>query len=265
MIPLLTASFFVFGLIIGSFLNVVICRFHTSKSFGGRSICLSCNEKIHWYDNIPLLSFFVLRGRCRMCGTKFSWQYPLVELLSGVIFVLLFYKFQYLFWGNTLWFVASFSFYAILFSLLVVIAAYDLRHKIIPDGLVILFGALAFAGMFVDWGTALGFQIPTLAEVLCGIAAALPFALIWLVSKGAWMGLGDAKLMLGLGWLLGPMRIVPALLVAFGLGFIFGVFMMAFSKKYNLKSEIPFAPFLIIGTLVAFFFEAYLVPLLLFF
>src|SRR3989344_8987856 len=133
MILLLTIIFFVFGLIIGSFLNVVIIRLNTDKSFSGRSGCMACQNKLSWYELIPLFSFFVLKGRCRNCKSKISVQYPVVELISGIIFASLFLKFENVFYINTLAFSISYAYYVTMFSILLIIAVYDLRHKIIPD------------------------------------------------------------------------------------------------------------------------------------
>ncbi|KKP84730.1 MAG: Type 4 prepilin-like protein leader peptide-processing enzyme [Parcubacteria group bacterium GW2011_GWD2_35_7] len=94
----LTIIFFILGLIIGSFLNVVIFRFNTERSFGGRSGCMTCQNKLCWYELIPLISFFALKGRCRNCKAKISIQYPIVELMSGLIFAGLFLKFQDIFY-----------------------------------------------------------------------------------------------------------------------------------------------------------------------
>lgn len=251
----LTIVFFLLGLIIGSFLNVVICRYNTARSFGGRSMCLSCSEEIDWHDLVPLFSFLVLRGRCRSCQSKISWQYPLVEFITGIIFALLFWKFEYLFWSGAWLFALHLAFYAAAFSLALVIAVYDLKHKIIPDVVVFVFGALAFLGLFLFQA---GFFLPhwpSLWDMSVGIFAALPFAALWFLSRGTWMGLGDAKLMLGLGWLLGAQNTVFALFIAFGLGFLVGVAMLIVSKKYHLRSEIPFAPFLVLGAFLAFIFE----------
>ncbi|MFA5095391.1 MAG: prepilin peptidase [Candidatus Paceibacterota bacterium] len=256
----LTIVFFIFGLIIGSFLNVVIFRFNTARSFGGRSGCMTCQNKLCWYELIPLISFFALRGRCKNCKTKISIQYPIVELISGLIFAGLFLKFQDVFFINTLVFSVSYAYYAVMFSLLLVIAVYDFKHKVIPDILSLIFGIVAFIGLF--FFTEYGFYIhlPSILEFLSGILLALPFALIWLVSSGTWMGLGDAKLALGLGWLLGFNRILSGAVMAFWSGAIIGFLLIVFSKKYGMKSEISFAPFLVLGVLIAFLFELHLFP-----
>jgi len=253
--------FFILGLIIGSFLNVVIFRFNTQRSFGGRSGCMTCQNKLCWYELIPLISFFALKGRCRNCKTKISIQYPIVEFISGLIFAGLFLKFQDVFYINTLVFSISYAYYATMFSILLVIAVYDLRHKIIPDMLSFLFGVITFIGLFLFSNYLFYSHIPTILEFLSGILLALPFALIWLVSKGAWMGLGDAKLALGLGWLLGFSSLLSGAVVAFWSGAVIGLILIVFSKNYKIKSEIPFAPFLVLGALIAFLFELQLFPI----
>ncbi|MEK9182532.1 MAG: prepilin peptidase [Patescibacteria group bacterium] len=255
-----TIIFFSFGLIIGSFLNVVIYRYNTAKSFGGRSACMSCQKKLCWYELIPLISFVTLRGRCKTCKTKISIQYPFVELMTGLISVFLFLKFQYMFYVNTLIFTGIYAYYMFMFSLLLVIAVYDLKHKIIPDKLSLLFGIFAFSGLFIF--TSYGFlpHIPSIVELLSGVLIALPFALFWLISKGTWMGLGDAKLALGLGWLLGLSRALSGLVIAFWSGAILGVILIVVSRKYGMKSEISFAPFLVLGAFLAFILELHLFP-----
>ena len=262
---LLGIIFFIFGLIIGSFLNVVIFRFNTKRSLGGRSGCMSCLNKLSWYELIPLFSFLGLRGRCKNCKTKISIQYPLVEFITGLFFALLFVKFQDVLVSDTFKFVISYAFYAILFSILLVIAVYDLRHKIIPDILSLVFGVLAFLGLFFFHNNGfsnvpdLYFRIPILWEFLSGPLVALPFAFFWLISHGRWMGFGDAKLALGIGWLLGITMAFSSLVIAFWSGSIVGICFIFISKmngknNVGMKSEIPFAPFLVLGAFLVFIF-----------
>ncbi|MEK7140479.1 MAG: prepilin peptidase [Patescibacteria group bacterium] len=268
---ILIIIFFTFGLIIGSFLNVVILRYHTEKSFGGRSACMSCQNKLCWYELIPLLSFFALQGRCRNCQTKISWQYPLVECITGIIFAGIFWKFsagggsafggQNLFFTDTLAFTVSYAYYVTAFSLLLVIAVYDWKHKIIPDTLAFVFGLLAFLGMFLFLNHNFYPHLPSLGEIMSGVVIALPFALIWFLSKGAWMGLGDAKVALGLGWLLGLASVLSGAVVAFWFGAIIGLLLIWLSPKYSIRSEIPFAPFLVLGAFLAFMLELHFFPL----
>jgi len=279
MLTILATIFFILGLIIGSFLNVVIIRLNTEQSFGGRSGCMSCQNKLTWYELIPVFSFLGLRGRCKNCKTKISFQYPLVELITGLIFALLFLRFQDLFFFNTLDFVFTYAYYAVIFSILIVIAVYDLKHKIIPDILSLVLGILAFVGLFFFHATAgqvinyglpaqVGFSphIPTLLEFLAGPIIALPFAFFWLVSSGKWMGLGDAKLAISLGWLLGLFGALSGVVFSFWIGAIVGLSLVIFSrldsarlaKKHGMKSEIPFAPYLVLGVTLVFLFGLYL-------
>ncbi len=263
MIFLFIVIFFALGLIIGSFLNVVIYRINTKKSFGGRSACMVCRHQLAWYELIPVFSFLFLKGRCLNCKTKISLQYPLVEFATGLIFALLFWKFQNILFISVPIFAVTYLYYAIVFSLLVVIATYDLKHKIIPDKLSFVFGTLAFIGLFFFKANSFPsffIHLPSVWEFLSGILIALPFALFWLVSSGRWMGFGDAKLALGIGWLLGLSGALSGLVLAFWSGAIVGIMLVIVSKnsklkKMGMKSEIPFAPFLVLGTFLAFFFE----------
>ncbi len=158
-------------------------------------------------------------------------------------------------------FLANYVYYSFLFSVLIVVAFYDLKHKIIPDLLSLTLGLVSFVGLF--FFNEYGFypHIPVWSEILAGLYIAIPFALFWLVSRGRWMGLGDAKLALGLGWLVGLSRALSGVVLSFWLGAIIGILLVFFSKEYKIKSEIPFAPFLVLGILLAFMFDLHLFPL----
>ncbi|HEV7702062.1 MAG TPA: prepilin peptidase [Candidatus Paceibacterota bacterium] len=261
MIVIITIIFFALGLIIGSFLNVVIYRINTKKSLGGRSACMSCRNQLQFFELVPVFSFLGLKGRCRNCKTKISLQYPIVEFLTGVIFASLFLKFsaqggsasggQEILAIFQPEFIITYLYYAAMFSLLLVVVVYDFKHKIIPDTLSFTFGLLALLGLFLFPA----FHIPLLSGFLSGLFIALPFYLLWLVSRGAWMGLGDAKLAVGLGWFLGFSVALSALVLAFWIGTIIGLGLIFFKKGYGMKSEIPFAPYLVLGTFIAFIFQ----------
>lgn len=257
---ILLIIFTLLGLIIGSFLNVVLYRFNTEKSLGGRSACMSCQSKLHWYDLIPVFSFFLLSGRCRMCKTKISTQYPLVELTTGFIFGILFWKFQELFFVNILVFSFVYSYFVTIFCLLLLIMVYDIKHKIIPDTLSFVFGVFVFIGLFffypssVDSHIPYVFHLPAISDFLAGFVISVPFALLWFVSRGTWMGLGDAKLAVGMGFLLGMSGVISATIIAFWIGAIVGLLLIAFKRLHGIKDEIPFAPFLILGTSLVFMF-----------
>lgn len=250
---------FIFGTLIGSFLNVVILRYRTGRSLGGRSMCPSCGKTLRWYELIPVLSFVFLRGRCSGCESRISWQYPLIEVGTGALFVGV-AMFAFRIWGTALLFIPGALHLAVLMALLIIIVVYDVRHKIIPNDLVYLFSGLGllyaiFFHIFIPNETTL------FSDLIAGPAFAFPFALLWAVSKGKWMGLGDAKLALGLGWILGLSASVAAFLLAFWIGAAWSIIVIIFGavgalseqKKLTLKSEIPFAPFLFLGFLVTLF------------
>src|SRR3989344_1494768 len=136
MAPLFYSLAFILGTIIGSFLNVVILRHNTGRNLRGRSYCLACGHSLSAWDLVPIVSFIIARGRCRYCGSKISRQYWLVEVLTSLIFVFLWWQLA----AEPLLALV----YAVLISFLIVIAGYDLRHKIIPDQLVYWFALLAF-------------------------------------------------------------------------------------------------------------------------
>jgi leader peptidase (prepilin peptidase)/N-methyltransferase len=219
---------------------------------------MTCQNKLVWYELIPVFSFLFLWGRCRNCKAKISIQYPIIEFLTGVVFATLFLKFQDTFFLDTFIFSFTYAYYAVVFSLLVVVATYDLRHKIIPDMLSLFIGVLGFLGLFLFNGSGFFPHLPSLLEFLSGPLIAAPFALFWLVSKGRLMGLGDAKLAIGLGWLLGLSRAISGVVVSFWVGAAVGLMLVIFSKKHGMKSEIPFAPYLALGMFLAFIFELHL-------
>ena len=263
--------FFILGLIIGSFLNVVILRYNTDRSLGGRSSCMSCESGLCWYELIPIVSFFVLKGRCKTCKTKISIQYPLVEIISGIIFASLFWKFSNLFYMDTLMFAFTYAYYVVVFSILLIICVYDIKHKIIPDNLVFIFIAFSFVGMFFFNLPVAGLNffphIPSFFEFFGASIVAIFFTILWLLSHGKWIGLGDAKLALGLGFFLGMIKVLSATVLSFWIGAIVGIMLIILNKikglsnKINMKSEIPFAPFLVLGAFLVFLFNINFFPI----
>lgn len=245
---------FIFGSIIGSFLNVVSLRYNTGMGINGRSRCFSCGKTLRWIELVPILSFLWQVGKCRKCKTKISWQYPLVEAVAGILFVLILLKFPPLNLREGI----MTAIYLFVTCLMTVITIYDVKHKIIPDSLSYTFAFVAFISIFIreplvdNFSTVIGFHEPMWAtfgvSVLAGPICALPFALIWLFSRGRWMGLGDAKLILGIGWLLGLSEGISAITLAFWIGAVISILWMKFSfGEFRRRYEIPFAPYLIIG------------------
>jgi len=251
---------FLLGVMIGSFLNVVIYRLNSGKSIvRGRSICMTCNKELRWFELIPLFSFLIQNGKCRRCAIKISHQYPIVEFLTGLVFVLIAYRFLPVMDISSGTYIFLIFLYVYIFSLLIVISIYDLRHKIIPDKLVYLFILISFLSIFINTSFITSssiFVLPSISLLIAGPVLAIPFAALWYFSKGRLMGLGDGKLILGLGWLLGLSAGLFSLVISFWLGTIVGLTLIFLSKKkMNMKTEIPFAPFLIICAFITFLFN----------
>lgn len=245
MTPSLTYALFafVFGLVVGSFLNVCICRLPREESVvSPPSHCPHCSYLIKWYDNIPLFSYLLLRGKCRGCGVHISLQYPLVELLNGILALLLFLRF-----GLTPAFLVFFLFC----SALVVITFIDIEHQIIPDeislgGIVIGF-VLSFVLKEPGW-------LDSLIGILLGGGSLLlvAYGYQFLTGKEG-MGGGDIKLLAMMGAFLG-WKSVPFILFASSMvGSIIGISIMLLQKKDS-KLAIPFGPYLAFGAVLYIFY-----------
>jgi prepilin signal peptidase PulO-like enzyme (type II secretory pathway) len=244
---LLVTFLFFLGAIFGSFFGVILDRYNTGKGIGGRSMCFTCKRTLKAPELVPIVSWVCLGGKCRGCKTKISIEYLFLEIASGLVFVasalIVFPMYGYV---GPVHFFAFMAYYLSIFSIFLIIAFYDLRHTIIPDPMVYTAAAIAFFGIFL-------FPNPTIWDILAGPILASPFALIWFFSKGKYMGLGDAKLALPIGWMLGLSGGVAALLFAFWIGAVISLVLMAVRRgRYQMKTEIPFAPYLVIGAYIAF-------------
>lgn len=221
-------------------MNCVIYRLETGGSFlRGRSFCPHCKHLLGWQDLIPVLSFLLLWCRCRYCHKKISFQYPLVELATGILFVLMF-------WHLGFGFDLIFGF--LILGFLVVIFVYDLKHFIIPDK--VIYPAIAIAAIATLRGVPFGSS--NFSAWPSALGAAAFFGAIVLISRGKWMGVGDIKLGFLMGLILGWPNILVALFLAFLIGAIIGVGLIISDKK-TLKSEVPFGPFLVTGTIISLF------------
>jgi leader peptidase (prepilin peptidase)/N-methyltransferase len=225
---------FIFGLIIGSFCNVVIYRLPQGASIiTPASHCPSCRTPIRPWDNIPLLSYLLLRGRCRACKESFSPRYPSVELLTGVLFVLLWLKVGF----NT-----PLAIYAALTSTLLTVALIDYDHKIIPN-------TITLPGIVIGLGLSLwALPITPLASLLGLLVGGTLFYLIAVISKGG-MGGGDIKLIAMIGAFLGWQGALFTIFSGALLGSLVGVTLMLLGKKGR-KDKVPFGPFLSCGAIL---------------
>lgn len=223
--------FVILGLVIGSFISALTFRYPKSVSIiNGRSFCDSCRAQISWYDNIPLLSFLMLKGKCRKCDNLISYRYPLIEFVTALGF----YSIYYFFWPN---FVDLF-FYLLVFTTLISIFVIDLENKIIPDDFT--FWGIFFTTIYLLTGR---FSI-LIPSFFAGFALAAFLLFIHLVTKGRGMGLGDVKFAVFGGIVTGPSLAGIWLLNAFLTGGIAGIILIL-AGRAKFKDQIAFGPFLV--------------------
>lgn len=281
------AVLFVVGVCVGSFLNVISLRFHprarllTRDAVTGRSKCLSCRKNLSWWELLPVVSFALQGGKCRSCKNSISFQYPLVEIISGILFVAVpltlkeFFVFWDPSWSQYLFIAVSLLWIAV-FELLLLAFIIDVRHYIIPNSVN--------AGIFIlgiIW-TALGWKMNLFANAFQGsflkqfssilfpfdgvllnhgfglFIGTFFFFLIFALSRGGAMGMGDIKLIAGLGLLFGWPDILMLILASFILGALVSVFLIAIKRKL-ISDKVPFGPFLVLAAAVVFFFGAGLI------
>lgn len=241
--PVIMALFaFVFGAVVGSFLNVCIYRMPLDQSVvSPGSRCVGCGTAIRWYDNIPVISWLLLRGRCRFCQAPFSFRYPLVELITAVLSLLLFMKY-----GLS----PSYGVMFLFCAALIVITFIDFDHQIIPDELSLPGIVLGFISSFFlpepGWiSSLLG------AVAGWGSLALIFYGYLWLTGREG-MGGGDAKLLAMMGAFLG-LQAIPFIIFASSLvGSVAGLSIMAVQRK-DRHLAIPFGPYLALGALLYIF------------
>lgn len=235
---------FLLGAVIGSFLNVCIYRIPRGESVNfPPSHCPVCKENIKWYDNMPILSYLVLGGKCRVCKSKISVQYPLIEAMTGVLFLLTYFKFDFS--------LLSLKFFVFI-SILIVLSIIDLKSYYLPDSLTFSLIVLGIAFAYI---TGL-----TLEQAYIGASAyAFPFILIYgfgeYIFKKEAMGFGDIKLAAGIGAFLGYLGFYNLYLwftLTFVIGSVISLILIGLKVKER-RSQIPFAPFLSIAAIIMMF------------
>lgn len=230
---------FALGLSVGSFLNVVIDRLPISKSIvKGRSNCDFCRHKLAWFDLIPVISFVSLKRKCRYCGKKISWQYPLVELTAGLLF---------LFAGNYNSMLIILLLNLMIVSGLVAIFVTDLKYRIIPDSVLIFLITVAFIFQLITKSSYI------FSNMVIGLVTGLFFLMLVLITKGRGMGLGDVKYSFFMGFFLGFPKIIVAFYLSFLTGAIVSLILIMTARK-KMKSTIAFGPFLVVATFVSYFY-----------
>ncbi|PLY02885.1 MAG: prepilin peptidase [Desulfuromonas sp.] len=233
------ACVFVFGTVIGSFLNVCIARVPAGESVvSPRSKCPECGTFISWYQNIPLLSYMFLRGRCAGCGVKISLRYPLVELLTGILFVAVLWYFGLGFASPVFW---------VFVSLLICISFIDYDHQIIPNVISLPGIVLGFVFSFLLPGMP---WLDSLLGIVAGGGSLWLVAFIYyLLTRAEGMGMGDVKLLAMIGAFLGYQAVLPVIFIASLLGSVVGILLMVITRSGR-KLAIPFGPYLSMAALI---------------
>lgn len=255
------------GLILGSFLNVLVLRLGTGKPIAnGRSHCPHCNSPLLWYQLIPVISFIIQKGKCSFCFSRISFQYPLVEITSGIIAYLVFL---------TPWVLPAQIVNFLFLYFMLAIAIYDTRHHIIPLPFIIITSILALLPILIPYFGITGGDFVLInplngyfildAPILAGPLAATPFVLIFLTAlifQKEWIGFGDIQLMFPIGWFLGLSLAIFSIILASWLGLFIILFILLY-KKYQTKSftqnviihnnRVPLGLFLVIATFILTF------------
>lgn len=245
---LISIYIFCFGLIIGSFLNALIWRLHSGESMMTRSMCPKCKHQLAWFDNIPVLSFVFLRGKCRYCSERISWQYPAVESITALLFLLSAVQVM------TDYFVLSTYYFLLkswfLISVMIVIFVYDLRWYLILDKVTIPASIILFCSWIIEnWYFGNLFKFSSWSLLIASTAVGYGFfAIQYYGSKGKWLGGGDVKLGLLMALALAtPSKIIAAIFIAYVMGAIVGISLIALRKK-ELSSKLPFGTCLAAAT-----------------
>lgn len=244
---------FLFGLIIGSFLNVVILRLPIEKHLQGRSECPQCHRQLSAGDLIPVLSFVFLKGRCRGCHKPISIRYPALELVVGLLFALG----AVLFPPISLAAVLHLVLFLLVVSIGLVTFVIDYEHYLILDA-VTGFGVVAVIVLQLSLDIATKHTLfangsnlrSALLGAVCGVG---PFLLLWLVSRGKWLGFGDVKYMVFMGATLGATVVWVGMLLSFWIGALVSVPLLLLGRK-KMKSMLPFGTFLVVGQVIAFLY-----------
>lgn len=279
---------FLLGLSFGSFLNVIAFRYNPDgklfslKSLKGRSRCPSCQKQLSWYELIPIVSFIIQLGKCRWCKSKISLQYISVEIASALIFVFvpiilknLFFPFESV---VSLLFIFSSIIWVVIFLSLILVFLIDLKHFIIPNSLNLfifllgiiwsifaykigIFSGITGGSFLKEFSSMFYFPSnPLIAHFVGFLVGSVFFFLIVLLSKGRAMGMGDVKLIAGLGILFGFPDVVLVMALSFIIGAVASSYLMLRRKK-KMSDKVPFGPFLVLASFAVFFFGSGLLGL----
>lgn len=245
-----TIAISLIGICVGSFLNTVVFRSNKNIPLSERSKCMKCMKPIHWVDKVPIISYFNLKGRCRNCASVISWQYPIIEMVTGILFGLLFARalFGFGFSGfedQSEW-IIIFIRDVLIACFLIIIFVYDYKYSIIMDrfsvpAIIIAFATNLYLGADPVW------------LLIAGLLIGSFFGAQFLISRGKWVGSGDIRMGLLMGFYLVVDLGIVALFLSYIIGAISGIFLIAF-KHRKPESHVPFGTFMAIAMILTLFF-----------
>lgn len=254
---------FLFGSALGSFIAVIADRYNTGLPFfKGRSVCFSCNTKLQTKDLFPIFSFLFLRGKCRYCSSKIPKETLVIEILMGILSVLAAFKSGFFIFNFSLLLATNYLLLTTIFATILLISIYDIKHFIIPDSFLIFLFIFSFLYLFLSLFPFSHLSL-LLINLASGLVLALPFLLIFVISKGTWFGFGDVKYIAVFGFLLGFNVGLSAVVLSFWIGAAISLLALAVKKltphinlpllrnNLTIKSEIPFGPFLSLGVIIS--------------
>lgn len=256
---------FILGLCFGSFVNMLVYRTAIEYELKSppsprlrkgekRSFCDYCGRQLKWYENVPVISWLIQRGKTRCCNKKLSISYPIVELMMGILFVLFYFVFGF----DSVETLQATSLLRLILGFIIIVflifsLVFDLKYMILPDFSTVILIVLAFILLLLN-------HVMLALYILSALISAGFLLILNLITKGNGMGMGDVKLAIFIGLFLGFPNTVVAFYIAFIVGAIFGLILMIF-KKETKKSQIPFGPFMILGTLTAWWWGEKIVEL----
>lgn len=253
---MLTLLSFFYGASLGSFTQVLVTRLHVASVLNGRSKCLSCGESLKWFDLIPILSYLVLRGKCRTCKNSFGIEHLFVEILFGAVFVLVYTG---VLSGRGVTVEAFFwlVFYSLVCISLGAITMYDIRHKVVPGFFFVMFLLLSLLALVIRFVTEGGVYV-----FFAPILVALPFLLAFIVTKGKALGFGDILMYLAVGAFFGLEQGLAVLLLSVWIGGAVALLLHVKNRKtYSMKTALPFVPFITLAFFIVLFTDIDIVSL----
>ncbi len=242
---------FIFGLLIGSFINCILYRLKKNEEFvKGKSYCPKCNHLLSWKDLIPVFSWIFLKGKCRYCKKKISIEYPLIEITTGALFLL---ATIFVFANYPQFALFHLLFYLVIIPSFLIIFVFDLRHFLVSEAVLLYTGIFVVLWRIIALFLEIHSLIDLLFYFLAALLSSLFFGALYLLTKKKGIGFGDIEIIFLIGLIVGIPNIFFVIFIGSLIGSIIGIFMILFFKK-NMKTALPFGPFLVVSAFIMLFY-----------